>query len=196
MTLATQRRMSLEEFLTYDDGTNTRYELVDGVLVEMGAESTPNNWIANFLFAIFLEMGLPYYRIGLKQKIEVKSDHTTARDPDLIIHSEGSALAIKGRKQAILKLGEPNPLIVIEVVSPGPEGSENYDRDYVEKPVEYAGRGILEYWIVDPDRAVVQVGTLTGSAYRFQTCTGSQLIQSLAFPALALTAEPVLTAGQ
>jgi hypothetical protein len=30
MTVATQRRMSLEEYLNYDDGTDTRYELVDG----------------------------------------------------------------------------------------------------------------------------------------------------------------------
>jgi Uma2 family endonuclease len=35
MTVATDRRMTLQEFLTYDDGTNTRYELADGVLVEM-----------------------------------------------------------------------------------------------------------------------------------------------------------------
>jgi hypothetical protein len=26
------KRMSLEEYLAYDDGTDTRYELVDGVL--------------------------------------------------------------------------------------------------------------------------------------------------------------------
>jgi Uma2 family endonuclease len=34
----TNRRMTLEEYLSYDDGTSTRYELV-GVLVEMGAET-------------------------------------------------------------------------------------------------------------------------------------------------------------
>jgi Uma2 family endonuclease len=43
MTVATARRMSLKEYLIYDDGTETRYELVDGVLVAMGAESTINN---------------------------------------------------------------------------------------------------------------------------------------------------------
>jgi Uma2 family endonuclease len=56
---ATQRRMSLEEYLTYDDGTDTRYELVDGVLVDMGSESTINTWIASFLHGIFILMGLP-----------------------------------------------------------------------------------------------------------------------------------------
>jgi Uma2 family endonuclease len=196
MTIAALQRMSLEEFLTYDDGTDTRYELVDGVLVEMGAESTPNNWIAAFLMIYFSGMGIPYYRLGQKQKIEVNSDYVTAREPDLIIHSEGSALAIKGRKQAILKLGESNPRLVIEVVSPSDEKSENYERDYVEKSAEYAARRILEYWIVDVARAWVKVGTFTSGAYQFQTFTGPQMVKSWAFPALALTAAQVLTAGE
>jgi Uma2 family endonuclease len=45
MAVATRRSMSLEEYLIYDDGMDTRYELVDEVLVEMGAESTINAWI-------------------------------------------------------------------------------------------------------------------------------------------------------
>jgi Uma2 family endonuclease len=206
MTLATERRMSLEEYLTYDDGTDTRYELVDGVLVEMGVESTVNSLIAHFLMIYFSGLGLPYYRLGSKQKIEVRSVYVSAREPDLIIHSEDSIQAMKGRREALLKLGEPNPALVIEVVSPGKEDSENYDdlrsvedhRDYKYKSAEYAQRGIAEYWIVDPspERAWVKFGTLTGGAYRFATFTGGQLIKSLAFPALALTAGQVLTAGE
>jgi Uma2 family endonuclease len=196
MTLATQRRMSLEEFLTYDDGTDTRYELVNGVLVEMGTESTINTLIAIYLVFAFADLGVPRYRIGMKQHIEVKSDDVTARDPDLIIHTEDSFATIERLPQALLPLGEPNPLLVIEVASPGNEKSENHQRDYQYKPAEYAARGIPEYWIVDPVRAWVRVGTLTGGAYRFETFTGSQSITSPAFPALALTAAQVLTAGR
>ncbi len=36
MAIATQKKMTLEEYLAYTDGTDYRYELVDGVLVEMG----------------------------------------------------------------------------------------------------------------------------------------------------------------
>jgi hypothetical protein len=42
----------------------------------------------------------------------------------------------------------------------------------------------------------VKVGTLTDGMYQFQTFTGPQLIESLALPAMALTAEQVLTAGE
>ncbi len=195
MTVATQRRMSLEEYLTYDDGTETRYELVDGVLVAMGTESTINTEIAVFLIEIFLQL-LGRGRVGIKQKIEVESSFATARDADLVIHSTGSKLAIKGRSEACLFRNEPNPLIVIEVVSPGTESSDNYQRDYEQKPKEYAARGIPEMWLIDPDRAIVKVGTLLDGAYQFQAFTGKQVIQSPTFPVLTLTAAQVLSAGE
>jgi Uma2 family endonuclease len=197
MTVATIKRMSLEEYLSYDDGTETRYELVDGVLVAMGAESPINTWIAGFLFEVFLRMGIPSYRIGFKHLIQVDSVYVTARDPDLIVHTEASATAFDdGRKEACLRLNEPNPLIVIEVVSPGTESTDNYKRDYERKPKEYAARGILEMWQIDPDRAWVKVGTLVDGAYEFQDFIGKQVIQSSTFPGLTLTAAQVLSAGR
>jgi Uma2 family endonuclease len=195
MTVATQRRMSLEEYLSYDDGTDTRYELVDGVLVEMGTESTINTEIAVFLIEVFLQL-LGRGRVGIKQKIEVKSSFATARDADLVIHSEGSKLAIKGRSEACLFRDEPNPLIVIEIVSPGTESSDNYKRDYEQKPDEYATRGIPEMWLIDPARSVVKVLTLTDGEYQEAAFTGNQVIQSPTFPGLTLTAIEVLTAGE
>jgi Uma2 family endonuclease len=198
MTVATAKRMSLEEYLTYDDGTETRYELVDGVLVEMGAESTINTLIAGFLFGVFIKLGMPTILIGFKQKIEVESNYVSARDPDLIVHTEESFAAIEGLSEACLKLNDSNPLIVIEVVSPGTESTDNYKRDYERKPKEYAARGIPEYWIVDPapDRAIVKVGTLVNDVYQFQDFTGNQPIVSPTFPGLKLTATQVLTAGR
>jgi Uma2 family endonuclease len=193
---ATARRMSLEEYLTYDDGTDTRYELVDGVLVEMGAESTINTWIAGFIFGLFVKMGFPSYRIGFKQKIQVKSKYVSARDPDLIIHSEESVLAIEGLSESCLKLHDPSPMIAIEVVSPGTESTDNYQRDYVRKPTEYAAHGIPEMWQIDPERSWVKVGKLVDGAYEFETFTGKDAIVSPSFPALKVTAIEVLKAGR
>ncbi|KAM3114331.1 Uma2 family endonuclease [Phormidesmis sp. 146-33] len=196
MTATTQKRMTLDEYLTYDDGTDTRYELVDGMLVEMGTESTINTWIVGFLFEVFIRLGLPAYRIGFKQKIEATSAYASARDPDLIVHTEESALAIEGRKESILRLGEPNPMLIIEVASPGTESSENYQRDYQQKPAEYAARGVLEYWITDPDRQWVKIGSLINGAHQFADFTGNQCILSPTFPQLNLTAEQILNAGR
>ena len=196
MTQATRPRLTIEEFLTYDDGTDTRYELVDGVLVEMGAESTINTLIAGFLFATFLQLGIPAYQIGFKQWIAVSDSTATARDPDLIVHSEASFAAIEGSSQALVKAGMPNPLLVVEVVSPGKPGEDNYDRDYVEKPKEYAGRGIPEFWQIDPSRSVVAVLTLKDGNYWSREFRGDSRVVSPTFPDLQLTADQILRAGR
>ncbi|MBE9030565.1 Uma2 family endonuclease [filamentous cyanobacterium LEGE 11480] len=196
MTVATQQRLTLSEYLTYDDGTNTRYELVDGVLVEMGNEAKINTLIAVFLIQVLIQLGLEAYRIGIKQKIQVASLHASARDPDLIIHSSESAAVGDDASEFCLKLHHPNPMIVIEIASPGGESTDNYQRDYVQKPQEYATRSIPEYWIIDPERAVVKVGTLTNGSYQFQNFTGNSQINSPAFPQLELTATRVLNAGR
>ncbi len=59
MTVATDRRMTLKEYLAYDDGTDIRYELEDGVLVEMGAENPLNPQIAMLLVFAFARLGVP-----------------------------------------------------------------------------------------------------------------------------------------
>lgn len=41
--------MTLEEYLNYDDGTDTRYELVNGELITMPTESDLKGRIATFL---------------------------------------------------------------------------------------------------------------------------------------------------
>ncbi len=67
MPLATNRsiaaqRMTLEEYLNFEDGTETRHELVDEVFVEMGAGSTLNIAIYSFLFDLFLQV-VPNYLV-------------------------------------------------------------------------------------------------------------------------------------
>ncbi len=72
MTVVTDRRMIIQEFLVYDDGTDRRYELVDGVLVEMGAESRANTQIAILLIEIFLQL-VGRKQLGIKEKFKFKA---------------------------------------------------------------------------------------------------------------------------
>ena len=196
MTQAKPRFRTIEEYLDYDDGTDTRYELVNGELVEVGAESTLNTQITVFLIAAFLQLGIFYSRLGIKQQISVSSSEVTAREPDLMVHSEESAIAISGQKQALLTFEMPTPSLVIEVVSPGKPGSDNYNRDYVEKPKEYAARGIPEFWQIDPDRTVVVVLTLKDEAYQAREFRGGNQVVSVMFPDLQLMADQILRAGK
>ncbi len=195
MTIATQKQLTLAEYLGYDDGTDARYELVDGVLVEMGAEYPINSTIISFLFAVFLGMGVPHYRLAIGHQIAVSSTKATARQPDLVVHSEASATAILSGSRLLMP-EMPVPMLVVEVVSSSDTDLKSRDRDYTEKRVEYAARQIPEYWIVDPIAAMVWVLTLAGDEYGESGFTGTQRIVSPGFPSLNLMAEQVLKAGR
>ena len=195
MTLAINRPMTLEEYLHYDDGTDTRYELVDGVLVEMGAENPQNINIAMFLIVMFAQVTLIQH-IHRGTEIVLPSSQAKIRYPDLLILSEPGAMALLGKSRSLITLDMPAPVLAVEVVSPGNKGTENHDRDYIEKRREYALRSIPEYWIIDPARQVVLVLTLVGKTYQEQRFTGEMTIISPTFPQLQVTAEQILSAGK
>jgi Uma2 family endonuclease len=188
--VATQSSMTLEDYLNYNDGSDTRYELVDGVLVEMPPESTLNTQIVAFLVASFLKLGTPHTRLGIRHQIAVAGAKATAREPDLMIHSAESATAIEGQSQALLTHDMPPPALVVEVVSPKQE-----NRDYRHKRTEYAARHIPEYWIVDPIAEKVTVLEWVDGLYEDQVYQHSEQIVSPQFPTLELTAAQILNAG-
>jgi len=127
-------------------------------------------------------------------QVSVSSSQVTARQPDLIVHSDESRAAIL-EDGKLLRIDMPVPLLVVEVCSSSKTDQQSRRRDYEEKPAEYAARGIPEYWLVDPDGAIVRVGRLVDRAYQFQNFTDDQVIVSPTSPGLGLTAEQVLRAG-
>ncbi len=139
-------------------------------------------------------LGVPEENLVIDHQIEVRSDRASARQPDLVVHSDASRAAIFEDGQ-LLRLGMPEPLLVVEVASSTKTDRQSRARDYEEKRVEYAERGILEYWIVDPDEALVRVGTLVNGAYQFRDFVGEAAIVSVQFPGLQLTVEKMLAVG-
>lgn len=195
MTQAKSRFKSIKEYLEYDDDTDTRSELVDGVLVEMGAENDINQEIAVFLVSVLLQF-VPYYLLRRGTEIVVSSRRVTTRVPDLMVMSEETRNAMKRNERSMITAEMPAPLLVVEVVSPGEPGEENYDRDYVDKRTEYASRGISEYWLIDPIRAVVIVLSRDGDRYyEIGQFRNRDRVVSPTFPELQVTAEQILKAG-
>ncbi|MEO1134934.1 MAG: Uma2 family endonuclease, partial [Cyanobacteria bacterium J06639_1] len=150
----TSQYLTMEEYLAHDDGTDKRYELVDGELVEMSVEDLVNVEIATFLLFEFAKY-VPRRMLAIANlEIEVGGKRAKTRIPDLAIHSQDSRAALNGQKRAILLRDMPPPALVVEVVSPG---KENRDRYYRFKHTEYAARGISEYWIIDPEAQKITV---------------------------------------
>lgn len=184
---ATSQKMTLEEFLNYDDGTDTRYELVNGELIEMPPESELNVRIASLLFAFFLKQGIPSYRVRIGTEIVTSGSRATTRFPDVVVVSEELANALEGASRSTILLDMPPPLLVVEVVSPGQE-----NRDYRYKRSEYAARGIVEYWIVDPMQQKVTVLEWVEGMYEEKVYGGDSPIGSPLLGNLELTTTQVL----
>jgi Uma2 family endonuclease len=190
MTLAT-KKLTFEEYLAHDDGTDTRYELVNGELVAIPPESRLNSRIAMFLISEFLKF-VPFRLICCKDtEIEISGRFAQARLPDVMVLSE-ELDAILGDARGTITRDMPPPRLVVEVTSPGQSSKE---RDYRYKRSEYAARGIDEYWVVDPVREIVTVLALVSGLYEAQEFRGGDRVSSTTFPELTLTAEQILTAG-
>ncbi len=187
-TAATQKLLTMEEYLAYDDGTDTRYELVDGELVEMPPESPENCDLAGFLFAELLKF-FPFYLIAHKDiEIEVTGRRAKCRLPDLVVHTEESKAALTGSTRNTITRDLPPPALVIEVVSPG---AANRARDYRHKRTEYAARGIAEYWIVDPETQQITVCKWVDGQYEDTVFTGVSRLESDVVPTWELTVDRV-----
>ncbi len=183
----TSVKMTLAEFLDYDDGTDTLYELENGELIPMPSESEINRRIAMFLLAYFLQLGIPYYRLTMKTEVAVSGSRVSVRVPDLLVLSEDLAMALEGASRSIVLMDMPPPLLVVEVVSPNQE-----KRDYRYKRSEYAARGIAEYWIVDPILQKVTVLEWVEGLYEEKVYAGESSIVSPVLGNLELTVDRVL----
>jgi Uma2 family endonuclease len=196
MTIATTKRITIEEYLTYDDGTDTRYELVDGKLVGMSLGTGEHGDISEFLNDLFKaqieRLGLNW--VSKDMKIGIQSPRgtrwETARVPDVVVLPLEQWNGLK-KRESLIRLNEPPPLLVVEVVSPS-----TATVDYRAKHSEYAVLDIPEYWIVDPLDLKVTICILKDGAYSDTVFVGDLTIVSPAFPDLELRTVEVLSAGR
>ena len=171
----TEKIMSLQEFLNYDQDTDAGYELEDGRLLLMPTESEINRRIACFLFAYFLQLGVSFSRLTLKTELVVMGSRTTVRIPDLMVLTETLVQIMEGASRSLITIDMPPPQMVVEVVSPG---QENQQRDYRYKRSQYQARGIPEYWIIDPIQQQITVFSLVTGLYEQTVFTGDMVINS------------------
>lgn len=191
MTIATQK-LAFEEYLAYDDGTDTRHELVDGELVPMSLGTGKHGGIAEFLNDQFRDQikhrELPW--TSKQMIVGVRSPRgrnwDTSRIPDVTVLTVAQWEAMSDR-EAVINLNEPPPILVVEVVSPSTKTD-----DYRSKRAEYGLLEIFEYWIVDPLEAKITLCILKHQFYDSTEFRVDDLIQSPTFPNLNLTAAQIL----
>ncbi|MCB8763883.1 Uma2 family endonuclease [Planktothrix agardhii 1029] len=188
----TTKPLNLAEYLNYNDGTDTRYELVNGELINMSLGTGKHGAIIKFLERTFdaeiERMGLNWTAIqsvlGIQSPRGGRWD--TVRIPDVVILPLEQWRELQN-KEAVITMNQPVPLLIVEVVSESTKRT-----DYRAKKAEYSVLEISEYWIVDPLENQVTILTLVDEWYDSLEFTGGDQIQSKTFPNLELTAEQIL----
>jgi Uma2 family endonuclease len=188
---------SLTEYLLLPyDGKKT--EFVNGQIVNM-AEASPLHVLIIKVLQKLLDTHIEEIAAALETYtgvgIEIpRTDRdNNVRDPDLIVCAQEQWLAMLHLTKAIFVSGNP-PALAVEVASPG-----NTERDTVDKRLEYALAKVPEYWIINPVDGYVLVlafDTNTAAYSEIGEYRGTELIHSLLFPDIKITAATLLDPTQ
>ncbi len=209
-TQAELKLVTFDEFIEwYPENSEVRYELHDGVIIEMpkprGKHSKLTGSLVGKLLTTISEIDkTDIWFIPRESIIKPKRDKS-GYEPDIIIlNQETIDTETRWETESIIENATSVKLIV-EVVS------TNWQDDYYDKLRDYVGRspsrrvgmGIPEYWIVDyaalggrkfignPKVPTIFVCELIDGEYQMTPFRDSNLIVSPTFPQLNLTAQQI-----
>ncbi|MGY6529501.1 MAG: Uma2 family endonuclease [Cyanobacterium sp.] len=182
MVQSLRKTYSFDEYLAFSDGTDNKYELVNGELILMPTASGFHALILHFIFKLF-EKEIERLKLDFKVMpgtVGVKTAENKSRIPDLIILSSQQCEEIRQMKTAVL---DSAPMLAVEIVS-----TNNKQDDYRYKRSEYAVREIPEYWIIDPELEKVSILILVDGFYEVTEYQQNEAIKSILFPELTVKA--------
>ena len=185
-------RLTFAEYLNYSDGSDRRYELINGELIPIslgtGQHGAIIKSIERSLEAEIASQKLDWVvlpgLIGIRSPRGGKWD--TCRIPDLVVIPAAQWRTLATR-EAVIEFTEPPPILVVEVVSESTKTT-----DYRAKRSEYSILDIAEYWIIDPLLAKVTIFTLDDGWYEPAEFQGDDLLQSTTFPSLQLSFDRII----
>jgi Uma2 family endonuclease len=147
MNIALRRTVTFEEYLAWGDSQSERVrsELINGQIVLMAPERVQH---VETKFAVTVALTNAIMRAGLPchalvDGIAIRIDDHTAYEPDALVYC--------GERLARDSLVAPNPMIVVEVLSPASAHSDTSAKliGYFKVP------SVMHYLIVDADRRSV-----------------------------------------
>ncbi len=145
MTALTKPRMTVDEFLVWAEGRPGHYELFRGEVYAMSPEAVGHAKTKGAVHAALLDdirrRGLPCH--ALPDGATVRIDQATAYEPDALVYC--------GKELPPTALEVPNPVIIVEVLSPSTRR--------VDVSLKLAGYfrlpSVAHYLIVDPTQPLI-----------------------------------------
>lgn len=142
MNVLAKPRLTVDEFLSWAVEHPGRYELFRGEVIAMSPETAGHaemkGYIYSALIAAVRQRGLHCY--VLPDGMTVRIDESTAFEPDALVYC--------GQKAYAITLEIPNPVIVVEVLSPS---SHRIDLTY-KLTGYFRLPSVMHYLIVDPSQ--------------------------------------------
>ena len=174
-------KYTYQDLLTTPDDRN-RYEIFEGNLI---ATPSPNeaHQSASMNLSLLLGSHIKRYNLGkiYTAPFDVCFDNETVIEPDLLFVSK-ERLSIVERQRVN---GAPD--LIIELLSPKAE-----DRDRGFKFRRCAQEGVKEFWLVDPEKQVIEIYTLTAKGYELHgKYSGAQSVKSTMLSGLEFPANEV-----
>ena len=199
-SLSQKTLVTFEEFAQWKP-ENGKYELHDGVIVEMPQPTGDHENVVGFLTleisVDIKQLGLPYFIP--KTALIKPPDNESGYSPDIMVVNRSNLIHEPlWKKQSTVTQGASIPL-VIEVVS------TNWRDDYFTKLGQYEAVGIPEYWIVDyaalggrlflgsPKQPTISIYSLVEGEYQIIQFRGDDQIVSPTFPQFSLTPNQIFS---
>jgi len=206
MVQALTKPVTFDDFIEWYPDTGLRYELHDGVIVEMPKPTGKHSNVTGFLIEELVLTIIQMEKRGIwtipRESIVKTSNEKSGYEPDIIVlNQEVIKTEPRWESESIIENAQSVKLI-IEVVS------TNWRDDYYKKRADYEEMGIFEYWIVDyaalggrnfignPKEPTLSVYQLIEGEYQVSQFRGDNRIASPTFPELNLTAETIFRAGR
>lgn len=170
----THKRWMYDDLLELpDDGT--RYEIIDGELIELPSPSFEHQTVVDELTSV-LRAHVRINRLGvaLSAPYDVVLPSGDTLQPDVMVF-----LRPPGRLHEARRRGEV-PDLVIEVLSPSTQ-----ERDLGRKLELYAGFGVRDYWPVDWQARTIRVLVLRDGRYEEVPQEGG-IVRSVVVPQLEI----------
>jgi Uma2 family endonuclease len=206
MVQALTKPVTFDEFIEWYPNTEVRYELHEGVIVEMpkptGKHSNVTGFLIEELVLAIIQAGQRGIWTIPRESIVKPSQDKSGYEPDIIILNQEFLTAEPRWESSSIIANAQSVKLIIEVVS------SNWRDDYYKKLADYEEMGIPEYWIVDyaalgartlignPKEPTISVYQLVEEEYQVSQFRGDDLIILPIFPELKLTAKQVFLAGK
>jgi Uma2 family endonuclease len=161
MADAAIRAMTLEEFLHWDDGTDTRYELIGGFPVAMAPAAEGHGELAAAL-ARHLENALVRRR-PCRARIEAGIVHPERAD-SFFIADVGVTRADRDPTRRYI----PEPILLVEILSPS---TERHDRR-IKVPAYQRIASVQEILLIDSESRYAELHRRQGEQWIIQLVIG------------------------